>query len=258
MTKVAKKKSEVPVVEKSEGRQMLEDCMVRISADKAEYVKFFDDGGFFIAAGSPRVPEIHKDIRVLLISALRNGGAFFATAGGFRVMASPTGKGGLFFIEKKSMLSGKEIYLLNCKERVAADKAGLVPTRESKGVYVTPRNKEGKAAYTLIAENFGNNSSPMNFVVHPWKGYNISEAEVKKSAKKLSKADEGSSAKKVVAKVNEKDGPEKKVVNSGKKVLKSPEKTKTTTTTVTTTSASPEKRVVKKVSKKADGAQASA
>lgn len=251
MVKVAKKSEAAVSGEKSEGRQMLEDCMIRISADKAEYVKMLDEGGFFIASGAPRVPEIHKDIRVLLISALRNGGAFFATAGGFRVMASPTGKGGLFFIEKKSMLSGKEIYLLNCKERTAADKAGLVVTRDSKGIYVTPRNKEGKAAYTLIAENFTNNSSPMNFVIHPWKGYNISEAEMKKSTKKAAKKPEG---EKVAAKSNDKDGPEKKVV---KKVSAEPVKNLKKKDEAAAPPAT-EKRMVKKVQKKAEGAHASA
>jgi hypothetical protein len=198
--KTMKKNTEVKSEVTNTKVSALATVQVRTSPDSAEYVQMQSDEGWFQGVGAPRLPELHKDVRLTLSLAVKSGCALFATSGGIRVLTNANGDGGVLFIEKKNMQSGHEFYLLGRDlTKEAIEKAGLVLTKESKGFYISPRTKEGELAFETIAAKFPNNHKPMNFEVHEWPGYKVTKEEKKVAKKKVAK--EAAPAPKVEAKV---------------------------------------------------------
>lgn len=146
------------------------------------------------------------------MAALRNGCALYATSGGLRVMSDANGIGGVCFIESKNFTSSSpSVFLFNPANRKSCEEAGLVVQREQKGVYIEPRNKEGKLVFDTLMNKFKNNHSPREFVIHDWEGYKVDKSLNNKKVKvKKDKAEVKPSEKKVV-KV-EVSKPEKVVV----------------------------------------------
>ena len=184
-------------------KDVLDQVWVRISAKDAEYVPLHNKDGWFLATGTDRVPTYANDIKTLLEKAVRRGCVLFATAGGIRVMASTTGKGGVFFVEKKSLVSGDMVYLMPPANAEKAAAAGLVVAREGPGVYVKPRDAEGNVNFGKMSK-FTNNNSPIGWEEHPWKGFvGTPSVETHIGTRKVKKED------KVVTKTVEKKLPEK-------------------------------------------------
>lgn len=200
---VKKKAAAVSKDVKPEMKSSLAGVMVRIDPKEANYVPMYQDSmdasggkGWFVGAGHPRVPELHKDTRLLLTAATRDGCALFATEGGIRIMLSPSGKGAVGFITCKDATKGEEIYIFN-QDVAECEKVGVKVTRESKGVYASMRDTEGNIVYSKLKANFKTTKSPMDFKKFAWPGMQYTpEEDTKKEGKKKSS--------------NGGDGPQKK------------------------------------------------
>lgn len=205
---MSKEKKNEKTENTSEGEKVgLGSVSIRLDPANAQYATMKTNEGWFQASGAPRLPELHKDVRLNLSLAVKSGCALLGISGGIRVMKNAYGEGGVFFVERRSAQNGAELYLFTKESKEKLEKAGLVVTREQKGFYVKPRTKDGELVFKTLFKKFTTNHGPMKWETHPWPGYEIDTSKAKKK----------SSGEKKEIKVKKEDKSEKKVEKSEKK-----------------------------------------
>lgn len=212
--------------EKIDKWERLGNVLVRTSSDQPKYEKMRTKEGWLVASGKERVPEqgIHPHVLSFLSTATKDGCALYAISDGIRVLKNANGEGGVCFISRRHMASGKEAYIFT-KDHAAIKEQGLViTTEEGKGTFVSFRTKDDKPIYSILRNNFTNNRGPNGFKVFPWEGYTVKPVKEKKKAEKKEegKGEKPSEGEVVKIAKKEKESSAPKQEKKGKKKSEQP------------------------------------